>query len=155
MNLNFTVFNRYMQTLIEWSYLGLFIATFLAGSILPFSSEFVLSALLAVGSNTYGCLIAATAGNFLGGMSCYYLGHLGKIEWIEKYLGVSDVKMQKAIRFLNGKGAYMAFFTFVPIIGDLLAVSLGYMRANVWITATTMLIGKFLRYLVWIYIKWV
>ena len=125
-----------MQTLIEWSYFGLFIATFLAGSILPFSSELVLSGLLAVGANSTGCLFAATAGNFLGGMTCYYLGHVGKIEWIEKYLGVSDAKMQKVVAFLQGKGAFMAFFTFVPIVGDLLAVSLGFMRANIWITST-------------------
>jgi membrane protein YqaA with SNARE-associated domain len=141
-----------MQTLIEWSYLGLFIATFLAGSILPFSSEFVLSGLLAVGAKSTGCLLAATAGNFLGGMSCYYIGHLGKIEWIEKYLHVSDEKMQKAIKFLQGKGAYMAFFTFVPLVGDLLAVSLGYMKANLWITSISMLLGKFFRYWIWIYI---
>jgi len=141
-----------MQTLIEWSYFGLFIATFLAGSILPFSSEIVLSGLLAVGANSTGCLLAATAGNFLGGMSCYYLGHLGKIEWIEKYLGVSNEKMQKGIRFLHGKGAFMAFFTFIPIVGDLLAVSLGYMRANIWITSVSMLLGKFVRYILWIYV---
>ncbi|MCE5175758.1 MAG: VTT domain-containing protein [Bacteroidales bacterium] len=141
-----------MQTLIEWSYFGLFIATFLAGSILPFSSEIVLSGLLAVGAKSTGCLLAATAGNFLGGMSCYYLGHLGKIEWIEKYLGVSDEKMQKGIRFLHGKGAFMAFFTFIPIVGDLLAVSLGYMRANIWITSVSMLLGKFVRYILWIYV---
>jgi Predicted membrane protein len=141
-----------MQTLIEWSYLGLFIATFLAGSILPFSSEFVLSGLLAIGANTGGCLLAATAGNFLGGMTCYYLGHLGKIEWIEKYLGISDEKIQKRIKFLHGKGAFMAFFTFVPLAGDLLAVSLGYMRANLWITSFAMLAGKFLRYVLWIYV---
>ena len=141
-----------MQTLIEWSYFGLFIATFLAGSILPFSSEIVLSGLLAIGANSTGCLLAATAGNFLGGMTCYYLGHLGKIEWIEKYLGVSDEKMQKGIKFLHGKGAYMAFFTFIPIVGDLLAVSLGYMRANIWITSVSMLLGKFARYILWIYV---
>lgn len=141
-----------MQTLIEWSYLGLFIATFLAGSILPFSSEIVLSGLLAVGANSVGCLVAATIGNFLGGMTCYYLGHLGKIEWIEKYLHVSDEKMQKGVRFLHGKGAFMAFFTFVPIVGDLLAVSLGYMRANLWITSISMLLGKAVRYIIWIYV---
>jgi membrane protein YqaA with SNARE-associated domain len=143
-----------MGTLIEWSYFGLFIATFLAGSILPFSSEFVLSGLLAVGANSWGCLLAATAGNFLGGMSCYYLGRLGNVEWIEKYLNVSHDKLQKTMKFLHGKGAYMAFFTFIPFVGDLLAVSLGFMRANVWITAVAMLIGKVLRYWVWIYITY-
>jgi len=43
----------------------------------------------------------------------------------------------------------MAFFTFVPVVGDLLAVTLGYMRANVWVTGIAMLIGKFLRYWLW------
>jgi membrane protein YqaA with SNARE-associated domain len=143
-----------MQTLIEWSYFGLFIATFLAGSILPFSSEFVLSGLLAVGSNSTGCLLAATAGNFLGGMSCYYIGHLGKIEWIEKYLHIKEEKLQKGMKFMEGKGSAMAFFTFIPVVGDLLAVSLGYMRANIWITSVSMLLGKFFRYLIWIYVTY-
>ena len=141
-----------MDFLIEWGYLGLFIATFLAGSILPFSSELVLSGLLAVGANNWGCIIAATAGNFLGGMTCYWIGHLGKVEWIEKYLKVKEEKLNKALSFLNGKGAYIAFFTFVPIVGDLLAVGLGYMRANKVITALSMLLGKFVRYVVWMYI---
>lgn len=143
-----------MEILVEWGYIGLFIATFLAGSILPFSSELVLSGLLAVGANSTGCLVAATAGNFLGGMTCYWIGHLGKTEWIEKYLKVDEAKLQKALRFLHGKGAFMAFFTFVPFVGDLLAVGLGYMRANVWITSVSMLVGKFLRYVVWIYVTY-
>ncbi|OAV71582.1 hypothetical protein Barb4_00561 [Bacteroidales bacterium Barb4] len=32
------------------------------------------------------CLVAATIGNFLGGMTCYWMGMLGKTEWLEKYL---------------------------------------------------------------------
>jgi membrane protein YqaA with SNARE-associated domain len=141
-----------METLVEWGYIGLFIATFLAGSILPFSSEIVLSGLLATGANSTGCIIAATAGNFLGGMTCYWIGHLGKIEWIEKYLKVKEDKLQKAIGFLHGKGAFMAFFTFIPFVGDLLAVGLGYMRANIWITSISMLLGKLIRYILWMYI---
>ena len=143
-----------MDILISWGYFGLFVATFLAGSILPFSSELVLSGLLAAGSDSFWCLIAATAGNFLGGMTCYYIGHLGKIEWIEKYLKVNEKKLQKALTFLHGKGAFMAFFTFVPLVGDLLAVGLGYMRANVFITSVSMLTGKFLRYLIWIQVTY-
>lgn len=141
-----------MDILIEWSYLGLFIATFLAGSILPFSSEFVLSGVLAMGANMWGCLIAATIGNFLGGMTCFWIGHLGKIEWIERYLKVKKEKLEKTRIFLNGKGAYTAFFTFIPIVGDLLAVTLGYMRANIWITAIFMFLGKLIRYAVWMII---
>jgi membrane protein YqaA with SNARE-associated domain len=143
-----------MRTLIDWSYLGLFIATFLAGSILPFSSEVVLSGVLAVGANGWGCLAAATAGNFLGGMTCYWIGRLGKTAWMEKILKVSPEKLDKYLTFMRGKGSLMAFFTFVPVVGDLLAVTMGYMRSNFWLTAASMLLGKFLRYWVWMYLTY-
>ena len=138
-----------METLIDWGYLGLFIATFLAGSILPFSSELVLSGLLAAGFDGLKCLLAASAGNVLGGMTCYGLGRLGKIEWIERYLRVKPEKLERVTRFLHGRGAWMSLFTFVPVVGDLLAVGLGYMRANVWISLLGMTVGKTVRYYIW------
>lgn len=138
-----------VEILIDWGYVGLFIATFLAGSILPFSSELVLSGLLATGADSMGCLIAASVGNVLGGMTCYGIGHLGKTDWIERYLRVKPEKLDRVTRFLHGRGAWMSLFTFVPIVGDLLAVGLGYMRANVWITLSGMTLGKTVRYYLW------
>jgi membrane protein YqaA with SNARE-associated domain len=138
-----------VETLIDWGYLGLFIATFLAGSILPFSSEFVLSGLLAAGADSMSCLLAASAGNVLGGMTCYGIGRLGKMDWIERYLRVKPEKLERVTRFLHGRGAWMSLFTFVPLVGDLLAVGLGYMRANVWISLLGMTLGKTVRYIIW------
>jgi membrane protein YqaA with SNARE-associated domain len=138
-----------VEILIDWGYVGLFIATFLAGSILPFSSELVLSGLLAAGADRMGCLIAASVGNVLGGMTCYGIGHLGKADWIERYLRIKPEKLERVTRFLHGRGAWMSLFTFVPVVGDLLAVGLGYMRANVWITLTGMTLGKTVRYYIW------
>lgn len=141
-----------METLIEWGYLGLFIATFLAGSVVPFSSELVLSGLLAAGGDNWLCWLAATTGNVLGGMTCYGLGRLGNPVWIERYLKVKPEKLDKVLQFLHGKGAYMAFFTFVPLVGDLLAIGLGYLRANLSLTLLAMTLGKGLRYLLWIFL---
>jgi membrane protein YqaA with SNARE-associated domain len=143
-----------MQTLIDWSYFGLFIATFLAGSILPFSSEMVLSGVLAMGADDWGCLAAATLGNTLGGMTCYWIGHAGKTEWMEKYLKIRPEKLQRNLHFMRGKGALMGFFTFVPLVGDVMAVTLGYMRANPWLTFSSMLAGKLLRYYVWMHLTY-
>ena len=41
------------------------------------------------------------------------------------------------------------FFVFVLGIGDFIAVALGFLRANVWWVAFWMLLGKALRYWVW------
>mgnify|MGYP002621041147 FL=1 len=138
--------DSFVQLLIQWGYEGMFISAFIAGSVLPFASEIVLAALIQLGLNPWGCLIAATLGNTLGGMTCYFIGHLGKLEWIEKYLHVKPEKIAKTQKFLQGKGSFMAFFAFVPIIGSAISVTLGYMRGNVWITCLSMMIGKALRY---------
>ena len=109
---------EFLTSLSEWGYAGLFIAAFLAGSILPFSSEVVLGLLLVAGYSTWGCVVSATAGNWLGGITCYYIGRLGKTAWIEKYLKLSHEKLDKTQRFLQGKGSLMGFFAFVPGVGD-------------------------------------
>lgn len=135
----------FTEFMLDWGYWGLFLAAFVAGSIFPMSSEAILVALLALGLNPMGCVVAATAGNTLGGMTCYWIGSLGKTAWIER-LGVGEEQLAKAQRFLGGHGAWMAFFSFLPTIGEAIAVVLGLMRSNRWITFTAMLLGKALRY---------
>jgi len=145
-----------LDGLVEYGYVGLFIASFLAATILPFGSEFVFVTLIALGLDPWTCTIVATVGNWLGGMTNYYLGRLGKIEWIEKYLKIKREKIDKIQRWLEGKGAAMAFFSFLPAIGDIIAVALGYMRANVYVVNISMLSGKFLRYVLIMYgVNWV
>ena len=138
-----------MEFLIEYGYIGVFIASFLAATILPFSSEVVLTGVLLGGAAYAPCMIAATLGNFLGGMSCYWIGMLGKIEWIEKYLKLDIQKVEKVQRWIQDKGSWTGFFVFLPGIGDFIAVALGFLRANVWIVAISMLAGKAIRYWVW------
>ena len=101
-----------MEFLIEYGYIGVFIASFLAATVLPFSSEVVLTGVLLAGATYWPCMIAATLGNFLGGMSCYWLGMLGKVEWIEKYLKLDAVKLQKVQDWIKGKGSLDGLFRF-------------------------------------------
>jgi len=142
-----------MTELIGLGYLGLFIASFLAATVVPFSSEVVFSAMVFGGLDEWKCVFVATAGNWLGGMSCYYLGHLGKIEWIEKYLKIKKEKLDKFTEKIQKYGDLFAFFSFLPGIGDIIAVASGYFRCRWWIVAISMLAGKFVRYMVWMYIN--
>ena len=115
---------------------------------MPFSSELVLVALVKLGLPPIACLIAATLGNTVGGMTCYYMGRLGKVSWIEKYFKVKKEKIDKMQRFLRGKGALMAFFAFLPAIGEVISMALGFMRSNVWLTTASMFAGKLIRYII-------
>ena len=85
-------------------------------------------------------------------MTCYYMGRLGKVSWIEKYFKVKKEKVDKMVKFLQGKGALMAFFTFLPAIGEVIAIALGFMRSNTWLTIVSMFVGKLIRYILLLYV---
>ena len=136
----------FTEFMLDWGYWGLLLTAFVAGSIFPMSSEAVLVGLLALGLNPVGCVVAASVGNTLGGMTCYWIGMLGKREWIHRRLGISEEKLDKATRFLQGRGAWMGFFAFLPYLGEAIAVALGFMRSNQPVTALSMALGKLVRY---------
>ena len=136
-----------IQLLIDWGYVGLFISALLAGSIIPFSSELVMVALVKVGLSPTLCVLAATLGNTVGGMTCYYMGRLGRIDWIERYFKVKKEKIDLMQSFLQGKGALMGFFAFLPFVGEAIAIALGFMRSNVVLTTLSMFVGKLVRYI--------
>ena len=133
-------------------YLGLFIAGFLAATILPFSSEGLLAVALLNGFDSILCLIIITSGNWLGSITTYGIGYLGNVDWIEKYLKIRREKIEKTKSYLVKYGTLLALFTWVPIIGDLFALALGYFKINFTLTAIFMLIGKFFRYLLIVFL---
>lgn len=139
--------DTFTQFLVDWGYWGLFFSALIAGSILPFSSEVVLIVLVRMGLDPVLCIASATVGNTLGGMTCYWIGTLGKTEWIAR-LGIKEQHLARARKFLSGRGALMGFFGFLPTIGEAIALLLGLMRSNPWITGSSMFVGKAVRYIV-------
>ncbi len=139
-----------MDWLIELGYIGLFIGAFLAATIIPFSSDVMLVALLTTGADPYIAIAAATFGNWLGGLTSYYMGWLGKWEWIEKYLKVSREKLERQQTRITRYGAAVALFTWLPIIGDVMAIGLGFYKVNFRLTAIYMFIGKGARFVGWV-----
>lgn len=140
-----------IEYLIQFGPMGMFLAAFLAGSFFPFSSEAVMIALMAMGVEPWELIIYGTAGNVLGSVFNYCIGRMGKEEWFERYLHVKPEHMDKARRFMRGRGAYMGFFAFIPLLGSAITILLGLMRANVVITFVSIIIGKLLRYIILIY----
>lgn len=135
-----------LDTLVSYGPWGMFVAAFLAGSVIAFSSETVMIALLAVGVDPWILLIAASAGNTLGGISCYCLGRLANPDWVQRKFRIKEQHMQRAHRLVERWGAWMGFFCWLPIIGDALLLTLGIMRSNPILTNLTMIIGRTLRY---------
>ncbi len=137
--------------LLQYGYAGMFVAAFVAGSVFPFSSEAVMVGLQLAGLHAMPLFLSATAGNFLGSMFNYGVGHLGRLEWVERYLHIPPHKVNDAQQWRNRGGAWIGFFSFIPVLGSVISVTLGFMRANVWITSLSIFLGKAIRYalLVW------
>ena len=132
--------------LINYGSLGMFIAAFLAGSILPFSSETVMIALLAVGINPWTLLFYAAIGNSLGGITCYYIGRLTTPEKVQRIFRIKPQNMERARKLVLRWGPLMGFFCWLPFLGDAILVTLGIMRSHPLLTNLMMIIGRTLRY---------
>ncbi|MFL3022624.1 MAG: YqaA family protein [Cytophagales bacterium] len=144
-----------MENLAEWGYIGLFIASFLAATIIPFSSELVLSILIANNYDLTTSLIVASIGNWMGGLSSYLIGRLGSWDTIEKYLRVKRDKILLWKKKIDSWGGLLAFLCWLPFVGDPIAIALGFFRTNILTVAIFMLVGKFVRYFVWAMITYV
>ena len=129
--------------------LGLFIGTFLAATILPFSSDALYVATLATGISPVAMLVVGTAGNWLGGITTYFIGRLGKWEWIEKHFKVNPETMHKYKSYVDRYGVWMALVSWVPFVGDVVALALGFFRTPAVQTLFLLGVGKFARFAVW------
>lgn len=139
-----------MEFLQEFGYIGLFLGTFLAATIIPFSSEFLIIGILLSGGDPFISFVCATLGNWLGGITSYYLGYLGKWEWLEKWFKISKESLQRQKARIDKYGALIAFFSWAPVFGDVLSVGLGFYKLNFTRCAIYMLIGKAIRFAGWV-----
>ncbi|MCD4720931.1 MAG: DedA family protein [Desulfobacula sp.] len=140
-----------MEILAEYSYWGLFLASFLAATILPFSSEVVLGYLLTHDFSPYVTVFAATTGNVLGSVVNYGLGILGSRILLNKFYRISNLEIGKAENRFKKYGVFSLLFAWVPIIGDPLTVAAGILKVNFIVFLLLVSIGKFLRY---VFVSW-
>lgn len=138
-----------LEFLLEWGYLGIFLGCFLAATVVPFASDALLVGMLLAGGDVWLTVACASAGNWLGGLTTYGIGRIGKWEWIEKWFRVKRETIEKQKEKVDKWGPLLAFATWVPFIGDVFAIVLGFYKAPFVKSAVYMLIGKTGRFVVW------
>ena len=137
-----------MHHFTDLGYLGLFISSFLAATILPFSSEVVLSALLLSGLSPVALITTATFGNVLGSLTNYALGYWVSLEAIKRWLKMSEQEFVRAEQRFVKYGLFSLCFAWVPIIGDPLTVVAGVLRIRLLWFVILVTAGKLARYVV-------
>ena len=132
-----------------WGLWGLFVGAFLAASVVPFSADVLYVTVLHMTSNPWACLAVASLGNWLGSLTTFGLGWLGRWDWIEKHFKVTREKLEKQKVYIDKYGVWLALVSWFPIVGDVFSLALGFYKTNPWFTAFLFLAGRTLRFLVW------
>jgi membrane protein YqaA with SNARE-associated domain len=140
-----------MEYLASYGLPGLFVAAFLAATILPFSSEALLILMISISGESMTPLILASAGNILGSFLNYYIGLKGDRFVLHRLLKLDESTKEKARFRFNHYGIYSLLLAWVPVIGDPLTVVAGMFRVNIWKFAILVSIGKIGRYAILVY----
>ena len=134
-------------------YLSLFIISFLAATILPFSSELTLAGLVATSNyDNLLLLIVASLGNILGSVVNWILGFYSRNLSTKRWFPFKDEQIEKSSKWFNRFGRWSLLFTWVPIIGDPLTSVAGLLRVKFVEFLILVSIGKVSRYLVIFYL---
>ena len=137
-----------MGVLAEYGYIGLFMASFLAATILPLSSEVVLIFLLLNNYDPIFSITVATAGNVLGSVTNYALGFWGSFLLMERLLRLSQTQIARSEQRFQKYGVFSLLFAWVPIIGDPLTVAAGILKINIYLFLILVTAGKLFRYII-------
>ncbi len=130
------------------AYGSLFVVSFLASTVLPVGSEWLLVALLLKGYSLPLTVTVATAGNTLGACTTYALGLWGGQVLVTRLLKINPESLERARRVYARHGAWSLLFSWVPILGDPLCAFSGLFRTPWWLFLVLVLSGKLARYLV-------
>ena len=129
-------------------YLSLFIISFLAATILPFSSELTLAGLIA--SSNYDnllLLIVASFGNVLGSIVNWALGFYSRNLTIKKWFPFKETQIERSSKWFKKFGKWSLLFAWVPVVGDPLTLVAGILRVKFIDFIILVGIGKVSRYI--------
>jgi len=130
-----------------FAYLSLFIVSFLAATILPFSSEAILATyLLSETYNNFFLIFIASFGNILGSIFNWFLGIYFLKFQDKKWFPFTNTQIDRSSRWFKKYGKWSLLFAWVPIIGDPITFIAGTMRIKFLIFLLLVSFGKIMRY---------
>lgn len=135
---------------LHYGYFGLFAGSFLSALFIPLGADILFVSLLAKGFNPWICLFLGTTGGWIGGILIYYIGYAGNKTKIRKWFHIKDQQLEKQKAKIDKYGSLMALLVWVPVIGDLSNVALGFYRINRLKTFSLMYLGRMCRFLFWL-----
>ncbi len=134
-------------------YLSLFFISFLAATILPFSSELTLAGLISTSNyENLLLLVFASFGNVLGSVFNWGLGFYARNLTIKKWFPFKETQIERSSKWFSKFGKWSLLFAWVPIVGDPLTFVAGLLRVRFFDFIILVAIGKVSRYVIIFYL---
>jgi membrane protein YqaA with SNARE-associated domain len=125
---------------------SLFGLSFLASTLVPLGSEWLLILLIAQGHPAPTAVAVATLGNSLGAVTTYLIGICGSDFLTRKILRLSDHELHRAGTVYRRFGVWSLLLSWVPIVGDPLCLIAGALRTSLPLFLVLVPLGKGCRY---------
>ena len=134
-------------------YLSLFGISFLAATILPFSSELTLAGLISTSNyDNLILLVVASFGNVLGSVFNWSLGFYSRNLITKKWFPFKETQIERSSKWFSKFGKWSLLFAWLPIVGDPLTFVVGLLRVRFLDFIILVAIGKVSRYLIVFYL---
>ena len=127
-------------------YPALFILSFVAATILPLGSEWLLVVMILAEYNPVATVVVASIGNLLGACTTWAVGLYGGPFLIRSVLRIDAETQAKAERLYGRYGIWSLLFSWLPFIGDPLCLAAGILRIDLGRFAALVFVGKLARY---------
>ena len=128
-------------------YLSLFSISFLAATVLPFSSELTLAGLISTSNyDNLLLLVVASFGNILGSVLNWSLGFYSRNLSIKKWFPFKETQIERSSKWFSKFGKWSLLFAWLPIVGDPLTFVAGLLRVRFLDFIILVAIGKVSRY---------
>ena len=134
-------------------YLSLFFISFLAATVLPFSSELTLAGLISTSNyDNLLLLVVASFGNVLGSVFNWSLGFYSRNLSTKKWFPFKETQIERSSKWFSKFGKWSLLFVWLPIVGDPLTFVAGLLRVRFLDFIILVAIGKVSRYLIVFYL---
>jgi membrane protein YqaA with SNARE-associated domain len=134
-------------------YLSLFSISFLAATVLPFSSELTLAGLISTSNyDNLLLLVVASFGNVLGSVFNWSLGFYSRNLSTKKWFPFKETQIERSSKWFSKFGKWSLLFAWLPIVGDPLTFVAGLLRVRFLDFIILVAIGKVSRYLIVFYL---
>ncbi len=125
---------------------ALFALSFLAATVVPLGSEWLLIGLILHSFDAEQVVAVATIGNYLGACTTYVIGLWGSTFIMHKVLRIDSDQSDKAATIFRKYGSWSLLLSWLPLIGDPLCLVAGTLRLNFLQFSLLAFSGKLARY---------